>query len=161
MTLFYVSIGTNEYQIEISKNHSKVNGESIQAALVELGERGLYLLKKGAWKREMHVKAEGNNQYSMNANGRYAVAKVERSNGKVRRKISKVAAGDMKAPISGIVVKVNVEAGNQVADGDVVVVLESMKMQMLMRAPISGIVKSIHVNLGSQLAKGDLMVTIK
>jgi len=161
MTLYYVSIGKNEYQIEISKEFSKINGESIQAALVELGERGLYLLKKGAWKRQMHVQAQGNNQYSMNANGKCATVKVERSNGQARRKINKAAAGDLKAPISGIVVKVNVKEGDQIAEGDVVLVLESMKMQMLMRAPVSGIVKSVPVNLGSQLAKGDLMVKIE
>ncbi len=155
MTLYYVFIGSNEYQVEISKNHSKINGETIQAALVELGERGLYLLKKGTWKQEMHVQAQGNNQYSMNANGKHVIAKVEKSNGRTRRRINKTAAGDMKAPISGIVVKVNVEEGQQVSDGDVVIVLESMKMQMLMRAPVSGIVKSVHVKLGSQLAKED------
>jgi biotin carboxyl carrier protein len=161
MTLYYVSIGTNEYQVEISNNHSKINGESIQAALVELGERGLYLLKKGTWKRELHVQPQGNSQYSMNASGKYAVAKVEKSNGMARKKVSKAAVGDLKAPISGIVVTVNVKEGDQVAEGDVVVVLESMKMQMLMRAPITGTVKSVHVNSGSQLAKGDKLVIIE
>ena len=161
MTLYYVSIGTNEYQVEISNIHSKINGESIQAALVELGERGLYMLKKGTWKRELHVQPQGNSQYSMNANGKNAIAKVEKSNGKVRKKINKADTGDMNAPISGVVVKVNVKEGDQIAEGDVVVVLESMKMQMLMRAPVSGIVKSIKVNFGSQLAKGELMVKIE
>jgi oxaloacetate decarboxylase alpha subunit len=41
------------------------------------------------------------------------------------------------------VVKVNVKEGDRVAEGDVVVVLESMKMQMLLRAPAGGIVKSV------------------
>ena len=161
MTLYYVSIGKNEYQVEISKEYSKINGESIQAALVELGERGLYLLKKGAWKRQMHVQPQGNNQYSMNANGKCATVKVERSNGLARKKTNKASAGDLKAPISGIVVKVNVKEGDKIAEGDVALVLESMKMQMLMRAPVGGIVQSVHVSLGSQLAKGDLMVKIE
>jgi biotin carboxyl carrier protein len=161
MTLYYVSIGTNEYQIEISKIHSRINGESIQAALVELGERGLYILKKGPWKRELHVQSQGNSQYSMNAEGKHAVAKVEKSTGKARKKVNKAAAGDLCAPISGVVVKVNVKEGDQITEGDVAVVLESMKMQMLMRAPVSGIVKSVHVIFGSQLAKGDLLVKIE
>lgn len=161
MTLYYVSIGTNEYQVEISNTQSKINGESIQAALVELGERGLYLLKKGTWKRELHVQSQGNSQYTMNASGKYAVAKVEKSNGMARKKSSKAAIGEMKAPISGIVVTVNVKEGDQVAEGDVTVVLESMKMQMLMRAPITGIVKSVHVTPGSQLSKGDKLVIIE
>jgi len=161
MTLYIVSIGTNEYLVEISKAYSKINGESIQAALVELGERGFYMLKKGLWKRELHIQPQGNSQYSMNANGKYAVAKVEKSIGKTHRKISKAAAGDINAPISGVVVRVDVKEGEHVAEGDVVIVLESMKMQMLMRTPVSGTVKSVPVNLGSQLAKGDLLVKIE
>jgi len=161
MTLYYVSIGTNEYQVEISNNHSKFNGETIQAALVELGERGLYLLKKGNWKQELHLQSQGDSQYSMNANGKYAVAKVEKSNGMARKKTSKAAAGDLKAPISGIVITVNIKVGDQVAEGDVILVLESMKMQMLMRAPLNGVIKSVHVNPGSQLAKGDLLAKIE
>ena len=161
MTLYYVSIGTNEYQVEISNTYSKINGESIEAELVEMGERGMYALKKGPWKREMLVQPQGNSQYSMNANGKYFVAKVEKSNRLSRRKNSNAVAGDVKAPISGVVVKVNVKEGDQIAEGDVVVVLESMKMQMLLRAPVGGIVKSVHVNLGLQLAKGDLIVKIE
>jgi len=160
MTLYYVSIGTNEYQVEISTIQTKINGESIQAALVELGERGMYVLKKGPWKREMLVQPQENNQYSINANGKYVVVKVEKSNSKFRRKNSN-AAGEIKAPISGIVVRVNVKEGDRVAEGDVVIVLESMKMQMLLQSPVSGIVKSVHVNLGLQLSKGDLIVKIE
>ena len=161
MTLYYVSIGTNEYQVEISNTHSRINGEPIDAALVELSERGMYVLKKGPWKREMLVQLQGNSQYAMNANGKYFVAKVEKSNGKFRRKNSNAATGDIKAPISGVVVKINVKEGDQIAEGDVVVVLESMKMQMLLQAPVGGIVKSVQVNLGLQLAKGDLIVKIE
>jgi biotin carboxyl carrier protein len=161
MTIYYVSVGAKEYQVEISNNQSKINGETIQAALIELGERGLYLLKKGPWKRELHVQSQGNSQYSVNASGKYAVVKVEKSNGLARKKVAKVAVGEMKAPISGIVVSVNVKAGDKVEEGDVVVVLESMKMQMLMRAPIGGEVKSIKLLPGQQLAKGDLLAVIK
>ena len=160
MTLYNVSIGTNDYQVEISNTYSKINGESIEAALVELGERGLYALQKGPWKREILVQPQGNSQYSMNANGKYFVVKVEKSSGKYRRKNSN-AVGEIKAPISGVVVKVNVKEGDRVTEGDIVVVLESMKMQMLLQTPVNGIVKSVHVNLGVQLAKGDLIVKIE
>lgn len=161
MTLYYVSIGTKEFKIEISNEQSKIDGRSIQAALVELGERGLYILQHGTLKRELHVQSQGNNQYAMNVNGRYALAKVEKSNGMSRRKANKAAAGDLTAPISGIVVTVNNKPGDTVAEGDVLVVLESMKMQMLMKAPVSGMITSVNVQPGTQLAKGDLLVKIE
>lgn len=54
-----------------------------------------------------------------------------------------------------------IKEGDLIAEGDVTLVLESMKMQMLMRALIGGTVRFIHLTLGSQLAKGDLMVKIE
>jgi biotin carboxyl carrier protein len=119
----------------------------------------MYVLKKGPWKREMLVQPQGKSLYSMNANGKYFIAKVEK-NSKSCIKNSH-AASEIKAPISGVVVKVNVKEGDRVAEGDVVVVLESMKMQMLLRALAGGIVKSVQVNLGLQLAKGDLIAKIE
>ncbi|HEX7555164.1 MAG TPA: biotin/lipoyl-containing protein [Leptolinea sp.] len=161
MTLYYVSINSKEFQVEISNNQFKINGETIQAAINELGERGLYILRHGSWKREMHVQQQGNSQYAMNANGRYALAKVEKSNGQTRRKINKNLVGDLNAPISGMVVTVNVKPGDKVVEGDVLIVLESMKMQMLMKAPMDGTVKLVNVQPGAQLSKGDLLVKIE
>ncbi len=160
MTLYYVSIGSKEYKVEISNNQSKIDGKTIQAALVELGERGLYILRRGHHKRELHVQSQGNSQYAMNLNGRYALAKVEKSNGQSRRKVNKSAAGDLAAPISGIVITVNAKPGDSIVQGDVLIVLESMKMQMLIKAPVDGLVENINVQTGSQVAKGDLMVKI-
>jgi biotin carboxyl carrier protein len=161
MTLYYVSIGSKEFKVEISNDQSKIDGKAIQAALVELGERGLYILQHGTLKRELHVQLHGNSQYGMNVNGRYALAKVEKSNGQSRRKANKSAAGDLTAPISGIVVTVNNKPGDTVAEGDVLVVLESMKMQMLMKAPVGGVITFVNVQPGTQLAKGHLLVKIE
>jgi propionyl-CoA carboxylase alpha chain len=86
---------------------------------------------------------------------------VEKSNGMARTKAGKSAAGDIKAPISGLVVTVKAQPGDEVAEGDVMVVLESMKMQMLIKAPLAGVVTSVNVQPGAQLAKGDLMVRIE
>lgn len=160
MTLYYVSIGTKEYKLEIANDQLKVDGKSIKAALIELGERGLFLLEHGTLKRELHVQSQGNNQYIMNANGKFAVARVEKSNGLSRSKSNNSAAGDLKAPISGLVVSVNTKTDDRVAEGDVVAVLESMKMQMLIKAPISGIVSVVNIKPGAQLSKGDLLVKI-
>lgn len=160
MTLYYVSIGTKEYKVEIGNEQSKVNGKSIQAVLVELGEKGLFILKHGTMKRELHVQPQGSNQYVVNANGKFALAKVERSNGLMKNKTTKAADGDLSAPISGLVVSVNAKQDSQVKEGDVMVVLESMKMQMLIKAPVSGTVSQIKVKPGDQIAKGDLLVKI-
>ena len=157
MSIYYVSLGKNEYQIEINGNHLKLNGETIQAGLTALKERGRYLLRRGNWKREMHVEARGNNQYVLDSNGRHAVARVGKDGRKVRAG-AQIAESDCTAPMPGMVVETRVTPGESVEKGQVLLILESMKMQMEMRAACAGTVSQVKVSQGTQVAKGDLLV---
>ncbi|MFH1524310.1 MAG: biotin/lipoyl-containing protein [Chloroflexota bacterium] len=161
MSIYYVTVGKNEYQIEINEHQYKINGELVQAALVALKERGKYLLNGVARKTEMYIESLGNSQYMINAARRHAIAKVERSNSRKGRKAKAVSSGDLTAPISGIVVSVHVAPGDAVETGQVLLVLESMKMQMEMRSACAGVVNSVNVQATTQVAKGELLIKIK
>jgi acetyl-CoA carboxylase biotin carboxyl carrier protein len=54
-------------------------------------------------------------------------------------------ATEVKAHITGTVWKVEVSVGDRVSEGDTVVILESMKMEMPVEAPAGGVVKEIRV----------------
>jgi biotin carboxyl carrier protein len=161
MSIYYVTVGKNEYQIEINGNQYKINGELVQAALVALKERGKYLLNGVARKTEIYIESLGNSQYTLNAARRHAIAKVERSNSRQGRKTKAASSGNLTAPISCIVVSVHVAPGEVVETGQVLVVLESMKMQMEMRSSCAGLVDSVNVQPKTQIAKGELLVKIK
>ncbi len=65
----------------------------------------------------------------------------------------------VRAPMSGLVVDVLKEAGERVAEGDSLLVLEAMKMRSEIPAPASGIIKKIHVEPGQSVSAGrDLVV---
>ena len=57
--------------------------------------------------------------------------------------------------------KVLVKAGDTVADGDTLVILESMKMEIPVEAPVAGVVTAIHVKPDDQVTEGDLIATIE
>ena len=160
MTIYYVTVGKNEYQIEINGKQYKINGELVQAALVALKERGKYLLDGVARKTEIYIESRGNSQYTLNADRRYAIAKVERSHDRRGRKAKTASSGSLTAPISGIVISVHVAPGDTVETGQVLVVLESMKMQMEMRSACAGVVDSVNVQPKTQIAKGELLIRI-
>ncbi|HYJ27605.1 MAG TPA: biotin/lipoyl-containing protein, partial [Nocardioides sp.] len=71
-----------------------------------------------------------------------------------------VASGSLLAPMPGTVVAVKVEAGGEVAAGDVVLVLEAMKMQHTVTAPHDGTVAEINVEPGSQVASGEVLAVV-
>jgi acetyl/propionyl-CoA carboxylase alpha subunit len=69
-------------------------------------------------------------------------------------------AGGLVAPMPGKVVKVLVAAGQEVAAGTPLVVLEAMKMEHTVRAGDSGIVRAIHVEVGDQVEHDRLLAVV-
>lgn len=78
--------------------------------------------------------------------------------------VSGSAAGDvgepLLAPLAGNIFKVNVAVGEHVQQGDIIIVLEAMKMETEVRAAMSGSVGSVAVKEGDSVAVGDLLITI-
>lgn len=66
----------------------------------------------------------------------------------------------LNCPMPGTIISVNVSVGQQVKLGDVVVVLEAMKMENEIKAPKDGTITSVNVNKGDAVESGTLLVTI-
>ena len=66
----------------------------------------------------------------------------------------------MKAPFPGTILKVNVSVGDAVKKGDVLVVLEAMKMENDITAPKDGIVASVDVQQGAAVVTDTLLLTM-
>lgn len=64
------------------------------------------------------------------------------------------------SPLPGTVLKVNVSAGATVKKGDVLCVLEAMKMENDIPAPVDGVIKSVNVNNGATVNANDLLFVI-
>jgi propionyl-CoA carboxylase alpha chain len=71
-----------------------------------------------------------------------------------------VAAGSLLAPMPASVTTVAVEAGQQVAKGDVILVLEAMKMQHTITSPADGVVAELNVSTGTQVESGAVLAVI-
>ncbi len=68
--------------------------------------------------------------------------------------------GGLKAPMPGAVLATEVEAGQSVEKGQLLLILEAMKMEHRITAPMSGTVETLHVSAGEQVENGQLLVTI-
>jgi acetyl-CoA carboxylase biotin carboxyl carrier protein len=68
---------------------------------------------------------------------------------------------DVEAHITGTVWKIEVEVGDTVQEGEAVVILESMKMEMPVEAEDPGIVKEIRCSEGQSVSEGDTLVVLE
>lgn len=76
------------------------------------------------------------------------------------RTTGKSGAVAIKAPMPGTILKINVKAGDKVKKGDVVCVLEAMKMENDICAPQDGVVASVEVAQGASVTTDAVVVTI-
>jgi len=118
-------------------------------------------------------KSEGPETYTVEVNGqKYVVAvseggeitQIEGQGGASAPAAGNVpAAGEgepVKAPLGGNIWKVEVSPGDQVEEGDVLIILEAMKMETEVRAPKAGTVGEIFIKVGDAVAVDDEMLTI-
>jgi acetyl-CoA carboxylase biotin carboxyl carrier protein len=68
---------------------------------------------------------------------------------------------DVPAHITGTVWKIEVVPGDEIDEGDTVVILESMKMEMPVEAEDPGTVKEIRVEEGQSVQEGDVLVVLE
>ena len=68
---------------------------------------------------------------------------------------------DVRAEITANVWQVHVEPGQQVAEGDTLAILESMKMEIPVESPVAGTVREVLVKPEDQVQEGDLIAVVE
>lgn len=107
-----------------------------------------------------------NGQVSVNINGHSYITDVKEGADASAANTSNTAAiasGSGKpvaAPLAGNIFKINVKQGQQVNEGDTLIILEAMKMETEIKANEAGVVSSINVNTGDSVAVGDTLLSL-
>ena len=121
---------------------------------------------------DMEGKPEG---YTVSVNNKKYAVRIEGSKAVVDGKTYDISVKDgieanqgvssseavpIKAALPGAVLKINVSEGDMIEEGDVLLVIEAMKMETEIKSPKSGKVASIDVNVGEQVKTGQVLVTL-
>lgn len=111
-------------------------------------------------------KRDGRGNYTIWVNGHRFDAEALDERTRAIHEMSAAADGPtgpapVKAPMPGLIVRVNVKPGDEVQAGQGVVVMEAMKMENELRASGAGRVKSVRVEPGTAVEKGALLVELE
>ncbi len=158
-----------------------VNDENIFISATCKEKGILFLQGKGTLgvrkceKGEKEPQVDTPNGYTVTVNGKkYAVA-IEGKKATVNGKLYDIdvkagieahthstsgEAAPIKAALPGNVLKVLVSAGDSIVEGDVIAVIEAMKMETEIKSPLTGVVKSVEIEAGDKVKTGDVLVTV-
>lgn len=161
--------------LEVNDENLFISAACKEKGILFLQGKGTIGVRKNEVKSETPSSCEpAGNGYTVTINGKkYAVA-LEGGKATVNGKLfdfsvkegieAKAAdAGEgtpVKAALPGNVLKVLVTEGDSIAEGDVIAVVEAMKMETEIKSPVSGTVKSVEIEVGNKVQTGQVLVTV-
>jgi pyruvate carboxylase subunit B len=162
---YHVSIHERTYVIDVDGGSVTIDGERLEAHAAAIPGTPLLhlLLGKDSW--TVACQQLDARRWALGAVGERVEVEVQDDRSKQiealtgqGRKV--VAGGVVKAPMPGLVVRVEVSEGKVVEVGEGLLVVEAMKMENELRATHRGIVAQVHVKAGDRVEKGAPLVTL-
>jgi biotin carboxyl carrier protein len=166
MPMKYVTtVGDKEFLVEIvDEHHVSIDGKTYEVDFVSVSGQPVYSLIADGKSHEAYVR-ESDEGWQVLLRGRLYPVRVEDE----REKRLRAAAGGgvaetgefhLKAPMPGLVVAIPVEEGQQVKKGQVLLILESMKMQNELKSPRDGTVNRIKVRAGESVEQKQPLLSV-
>jgi biotin carboxyl carrier protein len=163
---YVVTILGQTIEVEVDGEHVTVGGRTLTAGLGSVPGAPVRQLLLDGRAEALGIESAGAGHWAITRQGERT--EIEVIDERTRHIRSLTGAGDrprgpaaLKAPMPGLVVRVQVEAGQSVAAGAGVVVLEAMKMENELRAPRDGVVDRLEVSVGQTVELGDSLVVIR
>ena len=153
--------------VDLGPNGIEVDGEPLTAHLEEVEGTPIYLLTAGGTLHRLAVRrGDARGQYSIwTDNYRFEIEALDERRRTIRDMAGVAATSTgpapLVAPMPGLVVRINVQVGDQVQAGQPLVVMEAMKMENELRSAAAGIVAAVRVEAGVAVEKGSVLVELK
>ncbi len=137
---FKVSIGSDDYAVAVFSvdDHNvdlEIDGRRVSASITQAGDNWLVHAARGGIELQELPRFPDSKQVDF--------------------------TGGLVAPMPGNVTTTHVEEGAAVEEGQLLLILEAMKMEHRITAPVSGIVKQMRVSVGDQVDNGELLVVLE
>jgi biotin carboxyl carrier protein len=152
------------FEIEIQQDQVIVDGQAHYVDLRRIEPLSLYSLLVGNRSHELLIE-EQQEEYGVMLRGKLYNVRVQQERAADRAtpgSLLPAAASQtvIEAPMPGRVLKTLADVGHTKHAGEVLIVLESMKMQIELRCPQDGVVQAVHVTAHDHVTQGQTLVTL-
>lgn len=154
---------STSYKAKIGEQEIELSAESLEQLNVIPTSEGQYHILHESKSYHAQIEAQGGKQFEVLLNGnKYQVALSDEYDQLIDKMGLTITNSDkvtdIKAPMPGLVLSVEVEEGQEVTKGEALLILEAMKMENVIKSPGEGKVKSITVEKGKAVEKGALLI---
>lgn len=152
------------FEIETKNGQLKLNGNQVQPDWIPIGDKKFHaIINNQSLTLELGSVDETGKQLTILVNNvKYQVALQNQYDALLKQLgMDKLASGKVnmiKAPMPGMVLRINVKAGDEVKKGDALLVLEAMKMENVIKATGDAIVKKVVATEKTAVDKGMVLV---
>lgn len=166
---YFATVNDQVYEIDID-HHGRVtvDGHEMAADMRLVGGTNLYslLVDNASYEVVLDLEGESHSAYRVMARGLQYIVRVQDERSRRLALVDRSLRppdGELliKAPIPGLVVKTPIQPGQEVAEGDTLIILEAMKMENELRAPRAGTIHEVKVAPGAQVQLGQTLLTLK
>lgn len=162
---YIATVDDHEFTIDVNDDgYVEIDGERYAINFQGLSSTSMYSLIIDGHSYDTDIEGDADLYHVMLKSNVYEVrVEDERTRRLTGVKGSlKEAVGEVliKAPMPGVIVSILVSEGQTVAKNDVVIILESMKMQNEFKAPKDGVISSVRIKAGDKVDQNAIMLTI-
>ncbi len=162
---YIVEIAGKRIEVTVDGDMVAVDGNAPERAkLTDIAGTPVRLVTIGDEVHRVTARRDGaRGKYLLRIDGRRYPVEALNERTRAIRDLSAAASGPagpqpVRAPMPGLMVRIDVKVGDEVQAGQGVAAMEAMKMENELRAPAAGRVKAVHVAIGQAVEKGALLV---
>ncbi|NNF58261.1 MAG: biotin/lipoyl-binding protein [Rhodothermaceae bacterium] len=161
--MLQVRLGDQAFDLDTADGNVTLNGQPVDVRLERLNPTTVLLVLDG----QPHVLTieQGNGTATVTRGGQRMDVEFKDETALLLEafgfdEADGAAEREVRAPMPGLVLRVLVEPGEAVEEGQGLVVLEAMKMENELRAPAAGTIATVHAEPGAAVGKNDLLIEL-
>ena len=161
---YFVTVGNRTFEIDVQGEQVTVDGEALGVELLVVPGTALHRLSvDGQSHRLVAEKGAAAGEWDLHIDGyRIAAEAVDERTRAIRamtgRSDGPKGPKPVKAPMPGMITRIDVAVGDQVKAGQGVLIIEAMKMENELKAEAAGTVSKISVEAGTAVEKGTVLI---
>lgn len=164
--MYQVRVGEKLFEVNENEGVFEINGEKVEPKIIKTSDTRYEVVMPDRVITVNKLNESGSSEWLLEVNGQKMDVSLKDEYALLLEKMGldkmmAAKAGDLKAPMPGLVLDLLVEPGSDVTKGDGLVILEAMKMENIIKSPADGTIKSISVDKGQAVEKNQVLISFE